>query len=189
MLFSNIVAGMGVFPFNILVTIIIVRLTLDQFAPFLAKSSLHLWVGSVLLFIAAIPTFIIFEFGSLAFIFAMFGYMVRRREDFSHSQIFQYATFVCLGYAFLEAFGYALFGLKFFALAFGMAGVTYVLYHFKSQTYPALTTRLSTFGRDFLQLCGRHTLEIYVAHLLLFKAFALIFGLEGYGFLQWGWVW
>ncbi len=184
---SNVFAGMGLVPLSILVTIIVVRLTLDPLMKFLSKSTAHLWAGSAALFIIALPSFIVFEFGALAFIFAVFGYLIRHHKD--KEQIFRYAVFVCLGYVFLQSFGYALFGLKFFVLAGGMALVTGALFKFEPKTYPEMTKGMTGVGRKFVQVCGRYTLEIYVGHLLLFKTIAVLAGVQGYEFMNWSWVW
>ncbi len=184
---SNIVAGMGLLPLSILVSIMIVRLCLDPIMKQLSKSSTHLWVGSGVLFVVALPSFILFEFGALAFIFAIFGYLVRQHGP--SIETFRYAVFVCLGYVFLQSLGYAIFDLQLVVMAIGMVGVTAALYNFKPQTYPEITKDMSCVGRRILHLCGRHTLEIYVGHLLLFKAVAVLIGVEGYEFMNWGWVW
>jgi len=96
---SNIFAGMGLIPLSILVTIIVVRLALDPLMKILSKSPQHLWIGSAALLVVALPSFIVFEFGALAFIFAVFGYLVRhQKSEEDKRQTFQYAVFVCLGY-------------------------------------------------------------------------------------------
>ena len=187
---SNIVAGMGIFPLNILVTILVVRLCLDKIMSVFSKSAVHLWVGSAILFVVTLPSFIIFEFGVQAFILAIFGYLVRHQQsEGDRRQVFQYAVFVALGYIFLQSLGYALYGPKQAVLAIGMIGVTYALYHFKAQTFEGLTQKLPGFVTGVLQICGRRTLEIYVAHLVLFKAVALALGIEGFKLFQWSWVW
>ena len=187
---SNILAGMGVFPFSILVSIIVVRLTLDPIMNLLSKSALHLWVGSGVLFIIALPSFILFEFGAQAFIFAIFGYLARRQQsEKDRAQVFRYAVFVAMGYIFLQSFGYALFGLKFVVLTAGVAAVTLALYKFAPKTYPELTQKIPPAGKALVQVCGRHTLKIYVVHLLIFKTIAVLSGASGYVFMNWSWVW
>ena len=184
---SNFVAGMGVFPLSILVTILVVRLLIDKIMPWLLMSRRALWLGAVGLFIIAAPSFILFEFGALAFLFAAFGYLVRRRSD--HPDLVGYSVFLGAGYVILQSMGYALYGLEFFMFALGMAGVMAVLLRFRSETYPAYTKALPLAGVKLLHLCGRRTLEIYVLHLLVFKAIVLVFGFPRFGFMQWSWVW
>ena len=187
---SNIFAGQGVFPLNILVAIIVVRYFLDTIMRVLLTGPAYLWGGSVLLFIIALPSFIVFEFGAQAFLFAIFGYLVRYKNDKTKDQpIFSYAIFIGFTYVFLQAFGYALFDLKFVVLAFGVAAVMYALYGFQLKTYPVLTAKTFDAGVSLIQICGRRTLEIYVLHLLLFKAVALYMGTKGFEFLNWSWVW
>ena len=190
LIISNYIFGMGMFPLNILVTIAVVRLALNPLMDVLSRSTRHLWIGSVSLFILSLPTFIVFEYGALAFVMAIFGYLVRHQNDEDDQrQVYNYAVFIWVGYVFLQCFGYGLFGAKMAVLATGMAAVMYGLYHFKSLTFPQLTAKATILGRGFLQLCGRRTLEIYIGHLLLFKALALYMGLEGYELFSWEWVW
>lgn len=128
-----------------------------------------------------------FEYGAMAFVLAAFGYMARHHTD--REQLFRYAVFVCLGYVFLQCISVGLFGAKFFALTLGVALVTTALFNFKAKTYPALGEKLGGVGRGIVQLCGRHTLEIYVGHLLVFKTIAVLIGAKGYEFMNWSWVW
>ena len=187
---SNFVAGMGVFPLSILVAIAVVRLTLNPLMNVFSRSPTHLWVGSISLFIIALPSFILFEFGALAFTHAIFGYLVRHLKDEADRRTaYQYAVFVCVGYVLLQSLGYGLDGAQMGVLAVGMTAITYGLYHFKPQTYPQLSQRATLLGRGFLQFCGRRTLEIYVGHLLLFKALAVYLGVEGFVLFNWEWVW
>ena len=63
-----------------------------------------------------------------------------------------------------------------------------VLLVFRPQEYSALTAKIPPPITWILQFCGHRTLEIYVAHLLIFKALAVYWGLSGYGFLDWRWI-
>lgn len=187
---SNIVAGMGVFPVNILFTIVLVRLLIDKVMNKLSVSPAHLWAGSIVLFLLALPTFAVVEFGTQAFILAIFGYLVRHaQEQKDEGLVFRYAVFAALEYIFLQSVGYALYGPKLVVLMLGMAAVTYGLYHFKPQDYDALSQKIPAPVVGVLHLCGRRTMEIYVVHLLIFKALALYLGTEGFHLFAWNWIW
>jgi len=187
---SNIVAGMGLLPLSILVSIIVVRLSLDPVMKILSKSAVHLWAGSAVLFVVALPSFVLFEFGALAFVFAIFGYLVRHQKDEADRRLsFQYGVFACLGYIFLQSLGYGLFEEKLVVLSIGVVCVVTALYKFKPKEYPEVSSQMSGVGRGFVKICGRYTLEIYVFHLLLFKMIAVLAGVAGFKYMQWSWIW
>jgi uncharacterized membrane protein YcfT len=58
------------------------------------------------------------------------------------------------------------------------------IHFFKPGTYSGLTGRLGPLV-GVLRWSGRHTLEIYVGHLLLFKAMALFLQPERFSLFQW----
>ncbi len=67
------VTGMGFFPFNMLVTIIILRLGLDAVMAGTQQSRQALWQIGVLFLALTFITAYAFEYGTLAFVMAMFG--------------------------------------------------------------------------------------------------------------------
>lgn len=185
---ANFLSGMTVFPLNALVTIALIRVTIDPVMKILLRSQTVLWVGSILLFILVIPTYLLTEYGTQALITAIFGYLVRHRKEIGDDDLIRYymifalATFVILQFI---TFGFTPAQMVFMAV--GTAAVRGLLYYFSARTYPNLTKNLPFFARWSLQFCGRRTLEIYVVHLLVFKALALYLGMKGFGFLEWSW--
>lgn len=183
---GNILAGMALLPFNILVSIALVRACLDPLMKRLLVSKTIFWGGVAVLFIFIIPTYFITEYGTQGIIAAMFGWLARNRDRQAEKDLlFPFAIFFWFSYIMSEFIVFGLSQAQGRVLMAGCAAVWFILYNFKPAEFPAL-------GRPrilaaFLQLCGRRTLEIYVVHLLLFKAMALYLGMEGFGFLGWSW--
>lgn len=184
---SNLAAGMYLFPLNALFTIIAIRLLL----PTLVKLSLYnvqaLIAFSVTLMILIIPTNFFTEYGSQALIMAMFGYLVRNREMLKNAKpilnaymVFALGTFLLMQqtvFVFSEAQWYVMGGGTFLVMG--------ILFFFNSVTYPKLTAAAPRFITFIIQIMGRRTLEIYVFHLLLFKAVVVTIFPEIYTPLDW----
>lgn len=177
---SNYVFGMAMLPVNILGTIIVCRLTLDPLMNFIAHRRDSLYPLSLVIFFLTIITFPLFEYGACAMLIVMAGYMVRNGEGvgYTRHEILQFAGVAGLLYAFVQAFvffaGFAM-PLK-MGVMLGTMGLLLFLTTFRPYDYPALTQRMPWPISGLLRLCGRRTLEIYVLHLLAFKAAALYLG-------------
>lgn len=186
---ANFLSGMAIFPLNALVTIALIRITIDPVMKWLMRSKSALWEGSAVLFVLVLPTHIFTEYGTQALITAIFGYMVRHREEINdeklitHYMIFALLTFIALQFV---MFGFS--PLQMAVMALGTVAVRTLLYFFSLKTYPALTEHIPSVACTLLQFCGRRTLEIYIVHLLIFKALAVYLGVEGFGLLDWGWL-
>ncbi|MCC6597720.1 MAG: hypothetical protein IT559_02905 [Alphaproteobacteria bacterium] len=189
LILANLLTGMAVFPLNALVTIALIRVTIDPVMKVLMRSRLILWSGSAFLFVLVIPTFIFTEYGTQALITAIFGYLVRHREEVKDEQlIIQYMCFALITFIILQFLTFGFTPAQMIFMGIGTAAVRSLLYYFSPKTYPALTEKLPKSVVWFVQICGRRTLEIYVVHLLLFKAMAVYLGMEGYNFLDWSWL-
>jgi len=81
----------------------------------------------------------------------------------------------------------SLSGIQFVALCFGMVLIYFMLHRFKPAELPNITKALPGFAVTAFQFTGRRTLEIYVVHLLLFKALAVYFYPDRFQFMDWSW--
>lgn len=109
---------------------------------------------------------------------SMCGYVVRHKEDvgevFGPKISWSLMVFTFLGFGFVSSmtFGFSLMAIM--VLGAGLLGLCFVLQNFEgrvigdSQNHPHAA---------LIRFMGRYTLEIYVIHLLIFKAyFALSVG-------------
>lgn len=181
---GNIIAGMAILPLNILVSIALVRLSLDPLMKRLMASNFWFWAGVFVLFLLIIPTYFITEYGTQGLLAAMFGWLARNQDSKqAGSLLFPFAIFFGISYTMSE---FAVFGLtqaQIYVLMAGCACLWPVLYNFRPVDFSSFPSPL----KPLVKFCGRRTLEIYVVHLLAFKALALYLGMKGFGFLEWGW--
>lgn len=182
----NFVVGMPLLPLNALFTIIFLRLAIDYIMGPLKKVPALLWPVLLVMTVLILPTNYAFEYGTQAFLFAMFGYMVRHKDElrFSHGDLQFYMISIAaifLAFQWL-AFTFALD--QFVVMAIGTLAVCITLQDFRPTTYPRLDHHLAPPAKWFLRFCGNRTLEIYVAHQALFKILVLAYGFAGYEFLS-----
>ena len=185
----SFVVGIGIFPLSALMSLIVVRITIDP----LARRMLRGWPAfcgyAALLVLLVLPSAALFEYGTLVLLAGMLGYIVR------HDAVVQTArrrntTLIAMWFITVAAVTGAeeivlrFSPLPFIVMAAGQ-GVTFALLcRFRPASYPDLTRRLSKPVAAALRFCGRHTLEIYVAHLLLFKVLACILEPGRFPFLR-----
>ena len=171
-----------VFAMSALVTIILLRLTIDHVMNFALQNRYLFVVSSVLLAFAYIFTQMLFEYGTLALFFAMAGYMTRQRERIERETFvtkwdyYGFLTFTFFMFIFMQnaIFGFDVVQFTFMALC--TAAVMVVLVTMEPMTFPQIRQP----QKRFLMFCGRRTLDIYVAHLVLFKI--IVFILVNLGF-------
>lgn len=186
---GNILSGMPLFPLNALMTIALIRLVIDPVMAFALRSKLNLWGVGGVLFLLAIPTSMLSEYGTMALITAMFGYMVRHQDEIKNDEmIVQFMLFALLAFVVLQYLVFSFSVPQIAFVAFGTAIVRLRLYYFEAASYPEMTQKLAAPLRAVIQICGRRTLEIYVVHLFVFKMLAMALGIEDFGFLDWKWI-
>lgn len=189
---ANMVVGMPIFMLNILITILLVRLVIDPVMRFALKSGERLVAISALLLVLSVPTWLFTEYGSIGVILAMFGYMVRHKNDheaINKKRIDAFLVFAGLSYVAVNLVFFIEFGpVHIAALLVGTFVVMFWLSGFRSKPYPDLTAGLPKPAAGLLHIGGRRTLEIYIIHLLLFKFAALYLFPEKYGWFQWSWI-
>lgn len=168
--FMNFVTGRDLFPLNALVTIIMIRLVIDNVMTRVANGKVNIWVLSLGLYILSIPTMLAFEYGTQALIAAMFGYIVRHRAKFKNQKLaFQYMWFSFITFVLAQQILFGFTPAQFAFMLFGTLLVRMCLYNFRAEDFPRLTSALPVPLRYPIFFMGRHTLEIYVVHLCLFK--------------------
>ena len=168
---GNMAAGMFVFPLCALATILAIRLLIDP----LMKAALYdhksLIAFSVVLFALVISTGMFVEYGTIALIMAMLGYMVRLRAEgmIPNDRVTLFTGFALAAFLAMQQAQFNFSQPQLVAMIVGTLIVTAALYVFRPVEYPVLTGKMPRPLTWILQLGGRRTLEIYVVHLLLFK--------------------
>jgi hypothetical protein len=182
LILASFACGDGIFPVNILVTILLIRIFIDRIAVYMLSEKQRMIAVAVLLFAAAIPTGIFMDYGSIGLIVALYGYLVRQRTEgrpVKAERIF--AAYACFSYFFFAFIAYGFAPAQSQFVMFGETLLFTLLYYFRPMVF---TPHAPVVFPDILRFVGRHTLEIYVIHLLLFKFMAAWLGLEGRQFFS-----
>lgn len=184
---SSYVVGLPILPLTILVTILIARAILDPLMQAIRKTPQILYPVCTVLFLMTIPTFPLFEYGSVVMMIVMLGYLVRHKDEvpFRKDQIFTFAIVAAASHVFYETMVFFNFDkIQTGLVAIGTLSLLTALLRFRPIEYPDLTARLPVAVTWILQLCGRRSLELYVIHIVLFRFVALALGYEGFSFLN-----
>ena len=182
LLAMNFVVGETLFPLNALFTIMILRLCIDPVMNIVRGNVQRIWGFLFIFTVLFLPTTALTEYGTLAAIFAMFGYMVRHREDMGLDRALMQNYMVSIAVIFLGYQGIT-FGMnmpQFVLMAVGTMSVCLVLGSFRSVSFDRLDAKMPAPFKAFIQFCGRNTLQIYVAHLTVFKLAALVLTTKPY---------
>lgn len=190
LLVANFVFGIPILALNILFTIIAVRLVLDRAAAFAFSNQENFAVFHVILGAIWIPSMLLVEYGTVALVIALYGYVMRHRAQFEARggawrhlplgyAIFFWLIFIATTEAIFE------FTLPaFMVMAAGTGLATIALYFFRAREYPALTARLAAPVRWLIRVGGTRTMEIYVIHLIILKLAAALIFPENHHFFQ-----
>ncbi len=190
---SALVAGQYVFPLDILFTIALIRKARQGCAVRATQSPEALRGWMLLLLFAAVPTGLLFEYGTMGMLFALHGFIARNRAAIGdrlkpwHIRLFAFGGVFC--FALLQGLMMpSLSAAQGGVLFVGLFAVTALLERFKAAEYPVLTRYVTRPGAFLIQVMGRRTLEIYVFHILLFRGVCMFLYPEAYGFWNWQWV-
>jgi len=185
---SSMIAGQFLFPVTVLFSLMLARHWIDGMMV-RALRNYEAFAGMFFLLLClSWPSGLLFEYGTLGFMFTIFGALMRNRKEleikqrpviiFVAASAFTFFLFQGLGMPHVSpAQGLVLFG--------GVGFVCWLLYVFRPATYPRLTQALPGPVIFLIQLMGRRTLEIYVLHILLFRGLAMILDPERFGLYEW----
>lgn len=186
------ISGVGFLPANILGTMLVIRLTLDPIMArvtpsLMQKGEQALWQMGVFLVLLSFPSAYLFEYGTLALIMAMFGWLVRHQHEYPEGVrmtqyyfFFAYAVFVVVQTVF---FGFR--DNEIMILAAGILAVMTGLMFFRPLTFAGTGQGWRGVVLAPVRFMGRWTLEIYVVHLLVFKALGVLYFPERFPLFNW----
>ncbi|MEM7616996.1 MAG: TraX family protein [Pseudomonadota bacterium] len=160
-------------PLNILFTIMVIRLVIDYFIAKLEKD-----IGGFLLIIILIAVFnfiigLIFEYGTLGLILAMFGYIVRHKEKYlTDHKSFVYIYYFITGGVFIF-YQQVIFNFTIIPLLFTISGVFlinfFLMHKFQRIYRPNIEKYTGKIFGYCIRFTGRKTLDIYIIHVLVFS--------------------
>ncbi len=181
------ITGENMLPVNILGTMLVVRLVIDQI---MLRSQVHeqaLWQVSVFLFLLSFPTSYLFEYGTLAVIMAMFGWLVRHQYEYPQGvrQTHYYFFFSYAAFVFLQVIAFGFHGNEVIVLAGGILAIMFLLMFFRPVTFAGTGNGVKGVLLAPIRFMGRWTLEIYVVHLVVLKIAGTILYPERFPLFDW----
>lgn len=182
---ASIVAGQSIFPMSILATIILVRMTMNMLMDVAMENPRNFWSLSAVMMVLILPTIFLFEYGSEGFLLAMVGYLIRRKDQVSGMLIDLFMLFAFSIFVAAETLIFGFDRQMVILMSAGLVAVFIILHYFTAQEFPKLTKALPVFATKSVQIFGRHTLLIYVGHIILFKIIAMFLFPERFQLFNW----
>jgi hypothetical protein len=179
LLLANMLVGMPLVPLNALFTIMAIRLLLDRYTAQTFKDVRGLLASCAVLAVLIFPTVPLTEYGTLAFITAMFGYVIRNRPGLNADGLGRgalpwfFAFFTFVTFVVSEQLLFKFDTPAFIVMAAGTALTIVALFEFRTVTFEK-TASWPEAIRGLFHIGGRRTLEIYVLHLCAFKIIAAL---------------
>ncbi len=185
---SAFIAGQYVLPINILLTIIVIRIFRDRFVLAAFRSMETLRGLFFILFFLTFPTALLFEYGAMGMMFALFGFAVRNMDEVSKrvesKYLKVYAAATLLAYYIWQGVMMPhVSGDQALVFGAGLVLVGVILWRFNGVVYTGGDQFMARSFITMFQFMGRRTLEIYVFHVILFRFVCMYLYPEQYGFM------
>lgn len=183
---STVIAGEFILPLNILLMLAIARLWIDRIMAGALKSYEAFAGMFFLLFFLSLPTMLLFEYGTMGVMFTVLGYLRHHKDGLRIKPIalFGFVFGTSLFYAVVSGILIpSLNGSQALFLFGGVFALVAILFCFKSHVFEGISEKFGVLILPF-KIMGRHTLVIYVVHLIVLRAIMLVVGDERFGFLQ-----
>jgi TraX protein len=185
---SCVISGIYILPLNILFSIIIARLLREEMANHALHNAETLRGMYLILVLAYLPASILFEYGTLGFLFVVMGFMARNWEDVTQRIAKRYLIlYVAMSFAaywlFQGAIAPEISAAQILFLTAGLFLVALILMRFRLVTFPKLTSGIGPFA-GIVRILGRRTLEIYVLHIIILRVAAAYLFPEKFPFME-----
>ncbi len=200
-LFSFVI-GPTLFPTNILINMVLIRISLDWVVQRYLDNKKHWMEGLVIILALILPTNVLTDYGIIGMVVALMGYISRHLYD-THKrenkitvkekkyspEFLTYFTFFAAGlYIMWPAFT---FGFNVPQNIFMTIAVSFVFY--KLQYFRPLSNVSDSLSQipvisHVLKFGGRWTLEIYIVHIIIFKIIAHMMGYPSMELFEWRWL-
>jgi surface polysaccharide O-acyltransferase-like enzyme len=189
---ANGVVGLSIFPINILASMMLARAVVPRLMLWLSAHKDLFWPVIALLVLMAAPTNLFFEYGTLGWLLAMFGWQLRAQHNQTHTTLLPnyFLAFVVVVFVALAQTIYNFSVAQLVLCGMGTAAsLTYLCWRWHTPQETAWLNQLKAknWAIKTYQYCGRHSLQIYVGHLLVLKFLALILGQIGFTWFDWHW--
>lgn len=182
---GNLITGFSLLPANAIFTIMLIRFSVDRIANYMMSDRIRFWAIAIVMAALFPVTYIFFEYGTLGIIIGVFGWLCRNRDARPDGDRLarQYGVFCWIAFSVLQEYMFHFDPLKFALMSLGTGMYLVILYLYRPMSFPDAEKKLGWLPPAFVRFMGRHTLEIYIFHLLLFKFIKLYYHPEL--LLQW----
>ena len=190
LIIANFITGMSIFPLNILASMLAVRMALDGVTKKFFEVENVFWPIVLIMFFLIVPTMLVVEYGTQGLILSVFGFIIRRRNEFNISKnlVDKYTIAAFLMFVIPQTVFFGFTQNQFMVMSAGVMVMMMALFFFQPRTFPRLTKFLPRPFVWFLHIGGRRTLEIYVLHLFLFKFMGAILEPDRFVWFDWKWL-
>lgn len=156
---------------NFLGTIILVRAFLEPVAELALKNRYTVWGSYAVLLLLAPLSGMFMEYGTLAVIMALAGWINRHRADIDPNIVKPHEYFIMAFVAFLAVtqMNFQFSVPAFLAVAFGSGIVFCLLYDMKRLLLNSVRRRPKDMIERVCALLGHKSLEIYILHMVIFQ--------------------
>lgn len=190
---GNIVCGLSIFPLNALVTIVLIRLLLDPIMSFALRGLVPMLLTVIIVTGLIVPSFSLSEYGTLGFLLAMFGYIVRHKpilpglhED-ADGVARGFALYCLILFLLVQQFFFMFAQLPLVVMMCGTTAVIWALLNFRPIEYSGLSRSLPSPAVLATRFMGSNTMEIYVVHLLVLKIIGVFTDPSRFRWFDWLW--
>lgn len=183
---SAVVSGEFIFPLNILFSLALARLWIDRIMVG-ALQSYESFAGMFfLLFFLSFPSMLMFEYGTMGFMFAAMGYLRQHKEGLTINRfaLFGFVAAVSVFYAVVSGLLVVdLDQMQMWFLCGGVFALSALLFVFEGHEFKVISKSFGCLVKPF-QIMGRHTLFIYVVHLVIFRGIVLFLDDDRFGLFE-----
>lgn len=183
---SSYITGEYILPLNILFSLAIARLWIDR----LMVGTLRSYEGFAgmffLLFFLSFPSMLLSEYGTMGMMFTVFGYLRKHKENLTIHPLALFGFLTAVGAFYITVSSLTIESLSYsqlFTMVGGVFCIMTVLFHFRSYVFEGLSDKLRLIIWPF-KIMGRHTLLIYVLHIIVLRLVMVAFEDERFGFLE-----
>lgn len=187
---SSLIAGQHLLPLNILFTMAFLRLYRDGFVRYGLGSAQALRGMFFILFFLSFPTSLLVEYGAIAMLITLVGFIARRR-DVVYQIIERKYVLMFVVVSFFSLFIIqgvtmpTLNEVQALVLLIGYVALGVTLWRFEPVEYTDANKFIAGSFIRMFQIMGRRSLEIYVMHIVAFRLTAMVLFPEKYVFWEW----
>lgn len=167
--------GFDVFPLSAVATIIVIRFIIDPLAEIAVRDKFRFWVINAAL-VALIPaTDKLFEYGSMAAIIALAGWLLKNRDRAAKVvDVRIYFAFVTVLYLGFVATVFPFNPAQWAVVIVTTVGTGFLMFHFRDLLLESVRRKKPDLIARAARFIGHNTLQIYVLQLLLLQALFLL---------------